>query len=41
LIDPLDKRMMANIVCSESLAGRDEFCQKYLQAFRTGGFDFQ
>jgi cobalamin-dependent methionine synthase I len=41
LIDPLDKRMMANIVCAESLAGRDEFCQKYLQAFRMGGFDFQ
>ena len=34
IINPLDKRMMANIVAAEALAGQDEFCLRYIQAFR-------
>ena len=36
IINPLDKRMMANITAAEALAGRDEYCVKYLKAFRAG-----
>ena len=34
IINPLDKRMMANVYAAETLAGRDEFCSNYLTAFR-------
>jgi 5-methyltetrahydrofolate--homocysteine methyltransferase len=40
IINPLDTRMMANIIAAEALAGRDDYCMKYLQAFRAGKFDF-
>ena len=40
IIDPLDKRMMANIVASEAIIGRDDYCMKYLQAFRDKKFEF-
>ena len=36
IINPLDGRMMANIVAAEALAGRDSFCMNDLKAFRTG-----
>jgi cobalamin-dependent methionine synthase I len=39
IINPLDKRMMANIIAAEALAGRDNFCMNYLKAFRSGIFD--
>jgi 5-methyltetrahydrofolate corrinoid/iron sulfur protein methyltransferase len=39
LINPLDKRMMANIIVAEALAGRDNFCMNYLKAFRAGLFE--
>lgn len=38
IINPLDARMMANIVAAEALAGKDNFCVKYLKAFRGGKF---
>jgi len=34
IINPLDERMMANIITAEALAGRDDYCMKYLTAFR-------
>ena len=34
IINPLDKRMMANIIAAETLAGRDEYCSNYLTAYR-------
>ena len=40
IINPLDKAMMANIIAAEALVGRDEFCMKYLEAYRAGKFDF-
>jgi 5-methyltetrahydrofolate--homocysteine methyltransferase len=39
IINPLDSRMMANIIAAEALAGKDEFCTNYLTAFRSGLFN--
>lgn len=36
IVNPLDKRMMASIAAAEALAGKDNFCANYLQAFRSG-----
>jgi 5-methyltetrahydrofolate--homocysteine methyltransferase len=36
IVNPLDKKMMANIVAAEALAGKDSFCMTYLKAFRAG-----
>jgi cobalamin-dependent methionine synthase I len=36
IIDPLDPRMMANIVVAEALAGKDQFCMTYITADREG-----
>jgi 5-methyltetrahydrofolate--homocysteine methyltransferase len=38
-MNPLDKKMMANIIAAEALAGKDNFCMNYLKAFRSGMFD--
>ncbi len=40
IINPLDKKMMANIIAAESLAGRDRYCTKYLKSYRKKKFDF-
>lgn len=34
IINPLDQSMMANIIAAEALAGRDEFSESYLKAYR-------
>jgi len=39
IVNPLDGRMMANIVAAEALAGRDDFCMNYLKAYRAGAFN--
>jgi 5-methyltetrahydrofolate corrinoid/iron sulfur protein methyltransferase len=39
IINPLDRRMMANIIAAEALAGKDNFCMNCLKAFRAGIFD--
>lgn len=38
IINPLDKKMMANIIAAEALAGKDEYCMEYLKAYRAGLF---
>jgi len=40
IINPLDKRMMANIIAAETLAGNDSYCQNYIQAYRAGKFEY-
>ncbi len=40
IVNPLDKRMMANIIAATALAGRDSFCTNYLKAFRAKTFEF-
>ena len=40
IVNPLDTRMMACITAAETLAGRDEFCTKYLKAYRAKAFEF-
>ena len=40
IVNPLDQKMMANIVAAEALAGKDEYCGNYLEAFRAKKFEF-
>jgi 5-methyltetrahydrofolate--homocysteine methyltransferase len=40
IVDPLDKKMMANIIAAEALAGNDEWCSAYLEAYRGKKFEF-
>lgn len=40
IINPLDKKMMANIIAAEALAGKDDYCMEYLKAYRANLFDF-
>jgi 5-methyltetrahydrofolate--homocysteine methyltransferase len=39
ILDPCDKRIMAHLVTTMTLLGKDEFCTNYLKAFREGKFD--
>ena len=39
IINPLDQHMIVNIIVSEALAGRDNYCMNYLKAFRAGVFE--
>lgn len=39
IMNPLDKKMMANIITAEALSGKDNFCVNYLKAFRAGMFE--
>jgi 5-methyltetrahydrofolate corrinoid/iron sulfur protein methyltransferase len=34
IINPLDSRLMASIITAETIAGRDDYCEAYLDAFR-------
>jgi 5-methyltetrahydrofolate--homocysteine methyltransferase len=36
ILDPLDRRMMALLLASEALLGKDEFCSNYIAAHRAG-----
>ncbi len=39
IMNPLDSKMMANMIAAESLAGRDNYCMNFLKAHRAGQFD--
>jgi len=39
IVNPLDQRMMGTIIAAEALAGRDNYCMKYLKAHRAGVFE--
>jgi len=39
IVNPLDKKMMANITAAETLAGKDNYCMNFLQAYRAGKFE--
>jgi 5-methyltetrahydrofolate corrinoid/iron sulfur protein methyltransferase len=36
IVNPLDRRMMAAILASETLIGRDDYCMNYIKAHRAG-----
>ncbi|MFC1613954.1 dihydropteroate synthase [Gemmatimonadota bacterium] len=36
ILDPTDKRLMANIITTRALLGQDEFCMKYIEAHQSG-----
>lgn len=40
IINPLDKKMMANIIAATALVGKDDFCMNYLSAYRKDKFAF-
>ncbi|WP_088227272.1 methyltetrahydrofolate cobalamin methyltransferase [Desulfosporosinus sp. FKB] len=40
IINPLDKRIMANLITAEMLSGRDDYCSNYLRAYRSEKFEF-
>jgi len=39
IMNPLDANMMANIIIAETLAGKDEFCMNFLEAYRANRLD--
>ena len=39
IVNPLDKQMMANITAAEALVGKNNYCMKYLKAYRAGAFE--
>ena len=39
IINPLDKMMMASLITAEKLGGRDDYCVKYLKAYRNIQFE--
>ncbi len=41
ILDPLDKRIMANLMTAQALLGRDEYCSQFLAAFREGKLNLQ
>ncbi|NBC82360.1 MAG: dihydropteroate synthase [Bacteroidetes bacterium] len=41
IMNPMDQQMMANIIAAETLAGKDPFCEKYMNAYREGMFEFK
>ncbi len=40
ILNPLDKEMMTTILTAEALAGRDDFCLRYIEGYRKGKFTF-
>jgi 5-methyltetrahydrofolate corrinoid/iron sulfur protein methyltransferase len=36
IVNPLDRKMMANIITAEALAGKDSYCMNFLKAYRAG-----
>jgi len=41
ILDPLDKRIMANLVTTRALLGKDDYCAGYLTAFRGGKLELK
>jgi cobalamin-dependent methionine synthase I len=39
ILDPCDRRIMANLITTTTLLGKDDFCAGYLTAYRGGKFD--
>jgi 5-methyltetrahydrofolate--homocysteine methyltransferase len=41
IFDPLDKRIMGNLITTRALLGKDDYCGGYLTAFRAGKLEFK
>lgn len=39
IINPLDSKMIQNLIAAETLAGRDDYCMNYLKAYRKKKFE--
>ena len=40
VMNPLDKRLMASVIVTEALMGKDNFCMNYLKAYRSKRLEF-
>jgi 5-methyltetrahydrofolate--homocysteine methyltransferase len=40
VMNPLDKRLMAAVIMTEALMGKDSFCMNYLKAYRSKKLEF-
>ena len=40
IVNPLDKKMMANIITATTLAGKDDYCMEYLKAYRANRLEY-
>jgi 5-methyltetrahydrofolate--homocysteine methyltransferase len=40
IVNPLDGKMMANIIAADALLGKDEYCMSYLNAYRANKLEF-
>ena len=38
ILDPTDSKLMSTIISVEMLLGRDEYCEKYIDAYQNGIF---
>lgn len=36
ILDPLDRELMADLIAAQTLLGQDEFCMRYIAAYRQG-----
>lgn len=41
ILDPMDKRIMANLITAQALLGKDEYCGEFLAAFRARKLDLK
>ncbi len=41
IIDPLDRRLMANITTARTLLGQDKACRGFLKTYRSGGLNLE
>ncbi len=41
IVNPLDRRLMANMVAAKTLLGQDEWCTNYISAHREGKLDLE
>lgn len=39
ILDPCDRQIMANLITTSTILGKDDFCMNYLTAYREGKFD--
>jgi 5-methyltetrahydrofolate--homocysteine methyltransferase len=36
ILDPTDKRLMSTLRSAEMILGRDEYCEKFIEAYQQG-----
>jgi 5-methyltetrahydrofolate--homocysteine methyltransferase len=39
ILDPTDKSIMAMVLATETMVGKDAYCMQYIQAYKDGRLD--